>query len=931
MKSIQLNGVNQNNLKNINVSFPLGEITVICGPSGSGKSSLAFETLYAKGQREYINSLSSYARQFLDRSPQPDVDEVKNIPPAIAIEQSNHVTTSRSTVGTLTEIIDYLRLLFTNIGTPICLEHNIPIIADTVTSATDQVIRVFSGQRGYILVDITKDARKTEQNLLQFLLKSGHPRIFYKEEIIQLQPKTPLPEDHFEIIIDRTSFDPEDRGRIADSIAQAYSTFNHLYQCKKGKARAITTEGQEIKLSESPVCRKCGFALPPITHQFFNFSSPLGVCRKCEGAGRFLKFDKDKIIPNPDLTLSQNVVHPMNKAFLRYEKRDFLYVCANHYNINLNTPWNQIPEEKRSLIWTGKGRYPGLMEYLELCAKYRKDTKSANFLNSYKTSIVCDECKGSRLRKDAQAIRIKGKAITELCSYMLEDLLIFFKELSKENTEKIKVVSEPLQQIISRLRFLCDVGVNYLTLDRLTKTLSAGEYQRVHLAHQLGKALSQTLYVLDEPTVGLHPKDNDRLIKILNQLKDLGNTLVVVEHDKSMIQNSHHVVEMGPGSGQDGGKVIFSGHTKDFLQTSTLTSQVLREKNISYQKDKSSKQKLLLGPFLKITDCLGHNLKSIDVTFPLRQLVAVTGVSGSGKSSLLKGTLYPAILNKIKSSDDEQENLDVLPYKSLEVPSIIQNVLFVDQSPIGSTWRSYPATYLKIYDHIRKIMASTDEAKKRGYNAGFFSLMTEAGGRCPYCEGEGFETIDMAFADNVKLICEHCKGQRFQQEVFEVKYKGKHINEILNLTILEAMQFFKDIPAIYRPLAFLKEIGLEYLRLGQSTQDLSGGESQRLKLARQLIYAKNNNSLYILDEPTTGLHPKEVEMLVSIIRKLIKKGGSAIVIEHNIDLIKEADYVIELGPGGGKKGGELMFQGPTELLCQNTHCATAPYLKDYFM
>ena len=933
MKSIQLNGVNQNNLKNINVSFPLGEITVICGPSGSGKSSLAFETLYAKGQREYINSLSSYARQFLDRSPQPDVDEVKNIPPAIAIEQSNHVTTSRSTVGTLTEIIDYLRLLFTNIGTPICLEHNIPIVADTVTSATDRVIKTFSGQRGYILVNVTEDAKKVEQDLLQFLLKSGYSRILYKEAVIQPQSEKSLPKDRFEIIVDRTNFDLDDRSRIADSIAQAYSTFNHLYQCRKGKARIVTTEGQEMKLSESPVCRQCGFTLPPITHQFFNFSSPLGACQQCKGAGRFLEFDKNKIIPNSNLTLSQNAVHPMNKSFLRYERKDFFHVCANHYNINLNTPWNQIPEEKRSLIWEGKGRYPGLMEYLELCAKYRKDTKSANFLRSYKTFIACNECQGSRLRKEVQAIRIKGKTIMELCSWMLEDLLIFFEKLAKENTEKIKVVSEPLQQIISRLHFLCDVGVNYLTLDRLTKTLSAGEYQRVHLAHQLGKALSQTLYVLDEPTVGLHPKDNDRLIKILNQLKDLGNTLVVVEHDKSMIQNSYHVVEMGPGAGQHGGQVIFSGHTKDFLQTPTLTSQTLREKNISYQKIKSSKQKSLLGPFINLTGCSGHNLKSINVVFPLKQLIAVTGVSGSGKSSLLKGTLYPALLRKIKDGDseNEQENFDILPYKSLNIHSIIEDVLFVDQSPIGSTWRSYPATYLKIYDHIRKLMASTDEAKKRNYDASFFSLMTEAGGRCPYCEGEGFETIDMAFVDDVKLVCEHCKGQRFQEEVFEITYKGKHINKILNLTVLEAMEFFNDIPVIYKPLAFLKEIGLEYLRLGQSTQGLSGGESQRLKLARQLIYAKKNKSLYILDEPTTGLHPKEVEMLISIVRKLIKKGGSVIVIEHNIDLIKEADYVIELGPGGGKKGGEIMFQGPTELLCQNAHCATAPYLKSYFM
>ena len=931
MKSIQLSGVNQNNLKNINVSFPLGDITVVCGPSGSGKSSLAFETLYAKGQREYINSLSSYVRQFLDRSPQPDVDDVKNIPPAIAIEQSNHVTTSRSTVGTLTEIIDYLRLLFANIGTPICLEHNIPIVADTVTSATSQVIKMFDGQRGYILAAVMSDSIKNHPDLLKILLKSGYTRIFYKQEVIKIQPEMILPKDDFEIVIDRTGFGLEDRGRIADSIAQAYSIFNHLNMCKKAKARVITTDGQELKLSESPICQECGFALPPITHQFFNFSSPLGVCRKCEGAGRLLKFDKNKIIPNPNLTLLQDAIHPISVPFLRYERKDFLNTCVNHYNIDINRPWNQIPEEKQVLVWKGKGRYPGLIEYLELCAKYRQDNRSSHFIRSYQSYVVCKECKGSRLRKEAEAVRITGKTITEVCSWTLEDTLCFFEELSQKKTGKMKVVLEVLQQITSRLRFLCDVGVNYLTLDRLTKTLSAGEYQRVHLAHQLGKALSQTLYVLDEPTVGLHPKDNERLIKILNQLRDMGNTLVIVEHDKSIINNSHHIVEMGPGSGQKGGSVVFSGKTKDFLKTSTLTAQAIKEKNVPYKKTSQKTASLKLdGPFIKMTGCSGHNLKSIDVKIPLNKLVAVTGVSGSGKSSLLKGTLYPALLNSLKYSGEQ--SMDVLPYESLKVPNAaIDDILFVDQGHIGGTWRSYPATYLKIYDRIRMLMASTPEAIKRNYDASFFSLMIDSGGRCPHCQGEGFETIDMAFVDDVKLICEYCNGERFQKEVFDIIYKGKNINEILSLTASEATQFFKDIPSIHRVLVFLKEIGLEYLCIGQSTRSLSGGESQRLKLARQILHVKKDASLYILDEPTTGLHPREVEMLVSIIRKLIKKGGSVIIIEHNIDLIKEADYVIELGPGGGKKGGEIMFQGPTQLLCHNTQCATAPYLKSYFM
>ena len=613
----------------------------------------------------------------------------------------------------------------------------------------------------------------------------------------------------------------------------------------------------------------------------------------------------------------------LHSLFLKYERSDFFRICNTYYNIDIGCPWNQIPEEKRELIWKGKGRYYGLIEYLESCAEYKTVEKIPGFIQSYQTNMTCELCQGTRLRREANAIKIQNKSISELCSWMLEDLLIFFEKFAQQDTKKIKVVSELLQQIISRLQFLCDVGVNYLTLDRLSKTLSAGEYQRVHLANQLGKALSQTLYVLDEPTVGLHPQDNDRLIKILHQLKDLGNTLVIVEHDKTMIQNCHHVVEMGPGAGEHGGEVVFSGCTKDFLKASTVTSQIFKEdiskKSVAPQIDHNQE-------FVKIKGCSGHNLKSIDVAFPLNQLTAVTGVSGSGKSSLLKGTLYPAILRQIKKT----KCYDPLPYQSIDFPDVLEDILFIDQSPIGGTSKSFPATYLKIYDHIRNLMAMTPLALKRNYSASFFSLMTATGGRCPYCEGEGFETIDMAFVDDVKLICEHCKGQKFQKDVFDIIYQGKHINEILNLTVLEGMSFFKDKPAIYKPLAFLKEIGLEYLKIGQSTQTLSGGEAQRLKLARRLIHIKKDSSIYILDEPTTGLHPKEVEMLVSIMRRLIKQGGSVLVIEHNLDLIKEADYVIELGPGGGKKGGKLMFQGPTHLLCQERRCATAPYLKPYF-
>jgi excinuclease ABC subunit A len=964
MKEIHLWGVKQNNLKNIEVKIPVGSLTVICGPSGSGKSSLAFETLFAEGQRRFIESMSNYARQFLNKAPKPDIEGISNIPPAIAIEQKNSVKSSRSTVGTTTEIIDYLRLLYEKIGRSYCPVHHCPTEKESVTEATDKVIKNFMGKRGYILVQISAEGRAAEgKKLHSLLLQDGYLRIYLpkveakktaekpakktakKTKAIEVVPtalattseemgtvveigdpaaiKKGLPKETFYLVIDRMSFNEDERGRIADSMSQAYEAsikFNSNLITRR--ATILTTEGNRLQVSEEASCPIDGYTPPPVTSRLFSFNSPIGACPTCKGFGNTLEVDEAKVVPNPNLSLAQGALSPFTMPSAAHEKKQLLAYCKKA-KIDIHTPWKDLPQEHHDVIWNGNKEFfgvKGLFEYLDQI-KYKMHVRV--FISRFRSASVCPTCHGSRLRDEAQHVLINSSNITQLSVMTIEELCQFFQKIEL-TPYQIEVAGEVLKQIRARLEFLMRVGVHYLSLSRETRTLSGGEYQRLILANQLGMGLSQTLYVLDEPTVGLHPRDNDRLISILKDLKDLGNTLVIVEHDHDVIKASEHIIEMGPGSGYLGGEVVYAGTTKDFyksknsatvpflLPTKKPVMRTIRPVDVENYKVK-----------LDLKGAKGHNLKNIDVTIPLHRLVTVTGVSGSGKSTLISKTLYPAIARAL--------DLDYLPaqeYAALEGIEHVKNVLLIDQSPIGKSARSSPITYLKAFDAIRTIMATTHESQARGYTPGTFSLNVD-GGRCPACKGTGYEEIDMMFMDNVVLPCDVCDGKKYRPEILEIKYKDRNVFEILSMTVQEAMNFFVAHPNIRKPLSVLKEVGLDYLQLGQPANSLSGGESQRLKIARELSSVQQKSTLYILDEPTTGLHFREVDLLMKVLNKLIETGGSVVVVEHNLDVIRGSDYVIDLGPEAGKKGGNIVATGTPDDIMKVKKSLTGQYLKRY--
>jgi len=943
-KNIHIWGIKQNNLKNIEVEIPLGQMTVICGPSGSGKSSLAFETLFAEGQRRFIESMSNYARQFLNKAPKPDIEGINNIPPAISIEQKNTVKSSRSTVGTTTELIDYLRLLFEKIAIPYCPDHNIPATKLSTTEATDLVLEKFVDKRGYILVEIPKgqrilDGKKLHSLLLQdgFLRitqlvekkgkKKSDPHFYETTEILDIgqpaQVKKGLPAETFYLVIDRLAFNNEEKGRLTDSITQAYDvSLKYLTGTLIRRALVVTTDGEYLKLSEEPSCSICGFTPPALSSKLFSFSSPIGACPTCKGFGNILELDEAKVIPNPALSIEEGALNPFTMPSAEQDKKSLFAFCKKN-KIDLKTPWSDLPQSQRDSIWNGTKEFfgvVGLFEYLEEI-KYKMHVRV--FISRYRSGKQCPDCHGSRLRKEVQHVLINKKSISELSHMTIEELNDFFEKI-KLTPFQNEVAGEVLKQLKSRLNFLMRVGVNYLTIDRETRTLSGGEYQRLILANQLGMGLSQTLYVLDEPTVGLHPRDNDRLISILKDLKDLGNTLVVVEHDHDVIKSAENIIEMGPGSGYLGGEVVFTGSTSDFYKsTKSNTAKYLLPHKGQTNRDIRPVTIQNYKYKLEIKNCTGNNLKNIDLSIPLNRLVSITGVSGSGKSTLITKTLYPALARHL-----EIEFIPAQPYKSIDGYQQLKNVLLIDQSPIGKSARSSPITYLKAFDGIRNLMASVPESVQRGYTAGTFSLNVD-GGRCPACRGTGFEEIDMQFMDNVIIPCDVCDSKKYRPEILEVKFQGKNVFEILSMTVAEAMNFFVAHPHIRKPLSVLKEVGLDYLTLGQPANSLSGGESQRLKIAKELSQVSQKSTLYILDEPTTGLHFKEIDLLMSVLHKLIEAGGSVIVVEHNLDVIRSSDYVIDLGPDAGKVGGEIVTQGSPQEIINSKKSLTGQYLKKY--
>ncbi|RME17371.1 MAG: excinuclease ABC subunit A [Bdellovibrio sp.] len=947
-KCIHLWGARQNILKNIELKIPLGSFTVICGPSGSGKSSLAFETLYAEGQRRYIESLSNYTKQFLNKAPKPDLDGIENVPPSLALDQKNQVRSSRSTVGTTTEILDYMRLIFEKAGVAFCPTHGVALEKKSPLTASQKVLDLFEKKRGYVLAPVKWDSRVTKKAFIQQLIKEGFLRVYVPSSRSTSQaPSSPylkvtmgkvlslskasdikslLPKKSFFLVIDRLEFSKDHQSRLVDSLSQAYqASLSFDPDRTVAEAFVLTVEGDQILFSEAPSCSVCGYVSPPISAHLFSFNSPVGACPHCRGFGNVLEVDEAKVIPDPHLTLAQGAIRPFAMPSGARDRRALRAFCKKE-KIDMHTPWEKLPAAQRKKIWEGTKDFfgvKGLFEYLET-KKYKMHVRV--FLARHKSPVPCPVCKGTRLRPEALLVKLNGLSIADYASLPVEKLYHSFKNM-KFSASKKKALKEPLDQMLKRLEVLMEIGLGYLTLDRPTKTLSGGEYQRINLSHQLGTALSQTLYVLDEPTVGLHPRDNDRLINVLKKLNQLGNTLVVVEHDPDVIQSASYIVELGPYSGVRGGEIVFSGPIQDFYKcNSSLTRSYLlhSEKALKVHHPRPIDMRSYKY-MLRLSGCSGHNLKNIDVRIPLRRIVTVTGVSGSGKSSLVAHTLYPLLLRELKKDFKK-----ALPCKKIKGVNHLKDVLFIDQSPVGKTARSNPVTYLKIYDAIRNLMASTKEAQDKGYHPRFFSLNVE-GGRCPVCKGMGYEVVDMVFMDDMEVPCEACHGKRFRPEVLEIRFQSKNIAEILDMTVVEAMEFFVSYPALRRPLALLKEVGLEYIRLGQSARSLSGGESQRLKVAKEIYSSKQKNTLYILDEPTKGLHFSEVQMLMKVLHRLVDGGGSVLMIEHNLEVIHQSDYIIDLGPEAGEKGGEIVVAGTPDKVMRCSKSLTGKYLKKYRM
>jgi excinuclease ABC subunit A len=932
--SIAVSGARVHNLKNISFEIPHNAITVVTGVSGSGKSSLAFDTIYAEGQRRYIESLSAYARQFLERIEKPDVDEISGIAPAIAIKQKNATRNPRSTVATATEIYDYLRLLYARAGRTFCTRCGTEVLRDTIDSITTCVVALEPGRRFYVLFRLAipepakkpgsrKSARPAADSVRQALLdlqKRGFNRLYQAGVVHEFSsPESLIDVDFSEplyVIVDRLAVSPEIRSRLADSVEICY---------RDGKGEAILEfppsethpETERIVFSDRFECKKCGLAYQEPEPRLFSFNNPYGACPRCQGFGNTIDFDIDLVIPDRSKSINEGVIQPWTKPRYRSLWQD-LKRFARSRGIPLDLPFRQLTAEQRDLIIEGdpEADFTGVNGFFAWLEHKKYKLHVRVFLSRYRGYATCPDCGGTRLRAEARAVRIQGKSITEICSLTVAQARQFFDSLQLA-PEAAAIAERILQEIQQRLRFLDQVGLEYLTLDRLTSTLSGGEAQRIQLATSLGSQLVGALYVLDEPSIGLHPRDTHRLIEILRSLRDLGNTILVVEHDAETIAASDYVLDLGPGAGELGGKLLFCGPRERLLDSpDSLTARYLNGElriPVPSLRHKPSRR------FLRIFGARAHNLRNIDVMFPLGTMVAVTGVSGSGKSTLIHDVLYKALEAK-RAGISFKELCD-----RIEGDTQLDQIVLVDQSPIGRTPRSNPATYLKAFDSIRDIFASTPDAKRRGFTAGHFSFNIP-GGRCEACQGDGTVTVEMQFLADVELVCEECRGTRFKSSVLDVRYRDKNIHEVLGLTVREALHFFAGVPRVISKLKILEEVGLGYLRLGQSATTLSGGEAQRLKLAAHLIHTANPGVLYIFDEPTTGLHFDDIQKLLTAFRKLLEGGASIVVIEHNLDVIKSADWVIDLGPEGGAQGGTIVASGTPEQVARNPHSYTGKYL-----
>lgn len=910
-----------NNLKSLSVAIPRNQFVVVTGLSGSGKSSLAFDTLFAEGQRMYVESLSSYARQFLGRMEKPDVEYIKGVAPAIAIQQKVSTKNPRSTVGTTTEIYDYLKLLFARVGKTFSPVSGKEVKHHTVTDIVDYVLSFEEGAKVMISCPLQVGrGRKIEQEL-ELLLQKGYTRILIDGEVYfveDLLGEKKVPKGNYEILIDRATVrkdDEDNQFRIADSVQTAL--FEGHGDCK------ITVPNVETRsFSDRFELDGMSFELPSVN--FFSFNNPYGACKRCEGFGNVLGIDRDLVIPDKELSVYEGAIAPWRGESSK-QWLEPLLKKGIEFDFPIHRSYNELTEKEQELLWTGNKYFQGLNAFFEDLESKTYKIQFRVMLSRFRGRTSCPDCRGTRLRKDAGYVKIEGKSITDLVLMPIEDALAFFRNLQLTEHEA-KVANRLLKEITSRLEFMDQVGLGYLTLNRLTSTLSGGEYQRIKLATSLGSALVGSMYILDEPSIGLHPRDTDRLVGVLKELKNLGNTVIVVEHEEKVMKASDQIIDIGPDAGVKGGELLFQGKIEDLITSgTTYTAKYLRGEEKIFTKTGNRKWK----DSITVKGGRENNLKNLTVQFPLNTLTVVTGVSGSGKSTLIKKVLYPALGKMLGTVIDEGGKYDKIEgdYKR------ITQVEFVDQDPIGKSSRSNPVTYVKAYDAIRNLFSEQPLSKQRGYKPAFFSFNVD-GGRCEACQGEGTITVEMQFMADIHLTCESCKGKRFKNEILEVKYKDKDISEVLDMTIDEALEFFKGKTQIVNRLQPLQEVGLGYIGMGQSSNTLSGGEAQRVKLASFLGKGgtkTGDHILFIFDEPTTGLHFHDISKLLHSINALIDQGHSVIIIEHNTEVIKSADWVIDLGPEGGHKGGHLTFAGTPEDLAREEGNYTAKYVRESFV
>jgi len=917
-KNIKIKGASVHNLKNVDLEIPRDKMVIITGVSGSGKSSLAFDTIFAEGQRRYVESLSAYARQFLGVMDKPEVESITNLSPAISIEQRKLSRNPRSTVGTVTEIYDYLRVLFARVGTPFCYNCGRKITSQTVDEIVELILKKPSNSRLLILAPIMRGKKGTFTQEFKRIGEKGYVRVVVDGKMVEIEKVVELDKNKkhdIEIVVDRIKPNKKIRSRITDSVEAALNETGGLL-----KVRNINIDDLKKRdeiFSTQFACPYCGISYPEISPRLFSFNSPYGACKRCQGIGTEMEVDPGSIIFNEELSILEGAITPIGEPRGRFGRE--IERMSSVYDVHIERPWKELTKYEKEIILYGKEFWEGIVPYLDRRYRETESDWIRSEIEKYMVVQPCFECGGARLSKEALSVRIKKKNIYQVVQMNIVQAKSFMENL-KFSDQRQEIARELISEVLHRLRFLADVGVDYLTLDRPTKTLAGGEAQRVHLATQIGSGLMGIIYILDEPTIGLHERDILRLIDTLKSLRDIGNTVIMVEHDPKSILAADWVIDLGPGAGIEGGEVVFTGKPKDLCKYSySITGRYLSGKERipvpERRRDGSKKSLRILG-------AAGNNLKMIDIDIPLNRFVCLTGVSGSGKSTLLIDTLYRALARKFHGSR-------YLPLEHTRILGIenIDKVINIDQSPIGRTPRSNPATYTGIFTPIREFYAELPESRVRGFNKGRFSFNV-IGGRCEACRGEGLKKIEMHFLADVYVTCEVCKGKRFKKETLEVEYKGKNIAEVLDMTVLEAVEFFSKIPQAKRKLELLRDVGLGYIKLGQPATTLSGGEAQRIKLAKELSKVATGDTLYLLDEPTTGLHAYDIRLLLEVLDRLVGKGNTVVVIEHNLDVIKHADWIIDLGPEGGEEGGEIVATGTPEDVAQVPQSYTGQFLRE---